>query len=223
MKGTAPNLRHIPLADSRILSPLTTFPSKVSYYLPPYLPPHRTGISAESRHRSTTGALARIHETPVSILDASLAVNVRGVWLGTKHAVRQFLAQEPSPNSSSRGWIINFASILASTGLSGATSYCASKGAVLQLTRATALEYARDKIHVNAIQPGFTDTHFLETMYASAPGGREGAAKTLNVLHPWGRTGRAEDIARVAVFLAGEGVGWVTGSSIVVDGGYLAQ
>lgn len=223
MKGTAPNLRHIPLADSRILSPLTTFPSKVSYYLLPYLPPHRTGISAESRHRSATGALARIHETPVSILDASLAVNVRGVWLGTKHAVRQFLAQEPAGNSSSRGWIINFASILASTGLSGATSYCASKGAVLQLTRATALEYARDKIHVNAIQPGFTDTHFLETMYASAPGGRDGAAKTLNVLHPWGRTGRAEDIARVAVFLAGEGVGWVTGSSIVVDGGYLAQ
>lgn len=188
-------------------------------------------------HRKTTQSATtpRLHETDVSVLDASLAVNVRGVWLGTKHAVRQFLAQNEQEgqqqgtpinshtNSNSRGWIINLASILASVGLSGSTSYCTSKGAVLQLTRSAALEYARDGIHVNAIQPGFTDTHLLETMYALTPGGRDGAGKVLNTLHPWGRTGRVEDIARVAVFLAGEGVSWVTGSSIVVDGGYLAQ
>lgn len=195
-------------------------------------------------HRNTTRSTTspRLHETDVSVLDATLAVNVRGVWLGTKHAVRQFLAQNaqqqqeqqstnpsyttgtgPSRTGNSRGWIINLASILASVGLSGSTSYCASKGAVLQLTRSAALEYARDGIHVNAIQPGFTETHLLETLYALTPGGRDGAGKVLNTLHPWGRTGRVEDIARVAVFLAGEGVSWVTGSSIVVDGGYLAQ
>ncbi|KEF58303.1 uncharacterized protein A1O9_06229 [Exophiala aquamarina CBS 119918] len=191
------------------------------------LPRRPTGISAESAARSTaTGSLTRIHETPVSTLDASLAVNVRGVWLGTKHAVAQMLTQEPraaAPAGASRGWVINLASILASTGLVGATSYCASKGAVLNLTRAAALEYAPDKIHINAIQPGFTDTHFLETLYATAPGGRDAVLQKLNVAHPWGRTGRPEDVARVAVFLAGDGVGWVTGSSIVVDGGYLAQ
>ena len=163
------------------------------------------------------------------MLDASLAVNVRGVWLGTKHAVAQMLAQEPlaptAPGTPtpSRGWIINMASILSSAGLPGATSYCTSKGAVLNLTRAAALEYAADRIHVNAIQPGFTDTHFLETLYATAPGGRDAVQQRLNVAHPWGRTGRAVDIARVAVFLAGEGVGWVTGTGFVVDGGYLAQ
>jgi NAD(P)-dependent dehydrogenase (short-subunit alcohol dehydrogenase family) len=190
-----------------------------------YSPSSPTGISAESVKRSnTTGSLARIHETDVAVLDASLAVNVRGVWLGTKHACAQFLSQEPwNATTGERGWIINLASIMASAGLVGATSYCASKGAVLQLTRAAALEYAPDKIHVNAIQPGFTDTHLLETLYATAPGGRDSVAKHLNTVHPWGRTGRPEDIARVAAFLAGEGVGWVTGTGIVVDGGYLAQ
>ena len=84
-------------------------------------------------------------------------------------------------------------------------------------------QYAADKIHINAIQPGFTDTHFLETLYATAPGGKVSVDKHLSVVHPWGRTGRPEDIARVAVFLAGDGVSWVTGTSIVADGGYLAQ
>lgn len=227
----------------------------------------RTGISAESSQTSPSGAMPRIHETDVSVLDKTLAVNVRGVWLGTKHAVAQFLAQEPrrgrrgngltysdtdptnsisgsnshpdsgtnsneNPTSVSasvstsdsateihRGWIINLASILGSVGLPGASSYSASKGAVLQLTRATALEYARDGIHINALQPGFTDTHILENMYARSPG----AAQHLSTLHPWGRTGRAEEIARAAVFLAGEGASWITGTSIAVDGGYLAQ
>lgn len=158
----------------------------------------------------------------MSTLDRTLAVNVRGVWLGTKYAVAQFLAQQPL-SGGSRGWIINLSSILGSAGLLGATSYCASKGAVLQMTRATALEYAADGIHVNAIQPGFTDTHILETMYAKGTGGKDAVAKYLSGLHPMGRTGRPEDIARVAVFLAGVGVSFVTGTSLVVDGGYLAQ
>jgi len=188
---------------------------------------NNAGISAEVKAQDYSGAFKRIHETDVSILDLTLAVNVRGVWLGTKHAAAQFLAQQPHPTFGSsgpdthRGWIINLGSILSSAGLAGASSYCASKGAVLQLTRATALEYARDGIHVNAIQPGFTDTALLEKMYEK--GGEQDVEKLLNTLHPWGRTGRAEDIAKIAVFLAGEGAGWVTGHGLVVDGGYLAQ
>lgn len=128
-----------------------------------------------------------------------------------------------SPSDIHRGWIINLASIAASVGIAGASSYCTSKGAVLQLTRTTALEYAKDGIHINAIQPGFADTPLLENMYAKAEGGRAGVDQLMVMLHPWGRTGRPEDIARVAVFLAGEGATWVTGSGVVVDGGYLAQ
>ena len=209
------------------------------------------GISAETTTQGYTGAGTRTHETDVSILDRTLAINVRGVWLGTKYAVRQFLTQKPHPlwglspwnnpsqasseNNPSendnpsqalesspdihRGWIINIASILSSVGLAGSTTYCASKGAVLQLTRSTALEYAKDGIHINAIQPGFVDTHILESMYEKVPG----IDQALKTLHPWGRTGRSEEIARMAVYLAGEGASWVTGSSMVVDGGYLAQ
>lgn len=207
-KETTP--RSFPSADIHqfIVSMLTTF-----------LP---TGISAEATREGFKGIPQRIHETDVKILDRSLAINVRGVWLGTKHAVAQFLTQEPrDPSLPDRGWVINLASIFSSVGSPGVSSYCASKGAVLQITRATALEYARDGIHINAIQPGFTDTHLLETMYEKV--GTENVHKSLNTLHPWGRTGKPADIARVAVFLAGEGAGWVTGSGVVVDGGYLAQ
>ncbi|KIX96935.1 uncharacterized protein Z520_07049 [Fonsecaea multimorphosa CBS 102226] len=198
---------------------------------------NNAGISAETTSRkyldSTSGAIPRIHETSVDAMDKTYAVNIRGVWLGTKYAVTQMLAQDPHPRFSRtsptttatadvhRGWIINLASILASAGLAGASPYCASKGAVLNMTRAIALEYARDGIHVNAIQPGFTDTHILETMYAKM--GRENMDALMKATHPWGRTGRAEDIARAAVFLAGEGASWITGQSVVVDGGYLAQ
>nr|KAK5434571.1 hypothetical protein LTR18_010446 [Exophiala xenobiotica] len=243
---------------------------------------NNAGISAETTAKTYTGVRTRTHETDISILDRSLSINVRGVWLGTKYAVRQFLTQNPHPlwgyspyydasnNTSSsldasdasdasaddkndknendntpsspsgpsdnnnnnntsteihRGWIINTASILSSVGLPGSTTYCLSKGAVLQLTRSTALEYSRDGIHINAIQPGFVDTHILESMYQHG-GGVGGAAvvdQHLKSLHPWGRTGRPEEIARMAVFLAGEGASWITGAGMVVDGGYLAQ
>jgi NAD(P)-dependent dehydrogenase (short-subunit alcohol dehydrogenase family) len=222
---------------------------------------NNAGISAETTAKNYTGVRTRTHETDISILDRSLSINVRGVWLGTKYAVRQFLTQNPHPlwgyspyyyasnNTSSsssssaddkndkndndnhtsseihRGWIINTASILSSVGLPGSTTYCLSKGAVLQLTRSTALEYSRDGIHINAIQPGFVDTHILESMYQHG-GGVGGAAvvdQHLKSLHPWGRTGRPEEIARMAVFLAGEGASWITGAGMVVDGGYLAQ
>ncbi|OAP59446.1 hypothetical protein AYL99_06744 [Fonsecaea erecta] len=191
---------------------------------------NNAGISAEAGSREYTGSFPRIHETDVAAMDKTYQVNIRGVWLGTKYAVTQMLAQEPHPRFSRsaggagdvhRGWIINLASILASAGLAGTSPYCASKGAVLNLTRATALEYAKDGIHINAIQPGFTDTHILENMYTKI--GREKMDAMMKLWHPWGRTGKAEDIARAAVFLAGDGASWMTGTSVVVDGGFLAQ
>lgn len=170
--------------------------------------------------------MQRLHESPLSVLDLTYQVNIKSVWLGTKYACAQFLSQEPHPLHSRtthgatedvhRGWVINLASILGSVGLSGATSYALSKGAVLNFTRSAALEYAKDGIHINAIQPGFTDTSLLEKMYAKM--GTEAMGNLMSQIHPWGRTGRVEDVARVAVFLAGEGASWVTGHGLVVDG-----
>ncbi|OCT53957.1 Bacilysin biosynthesis oxidoreductase [Cladophialophora carrionii] len=192
---------------------------------------NNAGIAAETKSPTYNGVFQRIHETPLSVLDLTYQINIKGVWLGTKHACAQFLAQEPHPlhgrtatgatQDVHRGWIINLASILGSVGLAGASSYALSKGAVMNLTRATALEYAKDGIHVNCIQPGFTDTNMLENMYSRM--GPDAMAQYMASVHPWGRTGRVEDIARVAVFLAGEGSSWVTGHGLAVDGGYLAQ
>ena len=107
--------------------------------------------------------------------------------------------------------------------MSGASSYAATKGAVLQMTKAIAIEYAKDKIHVNSIHPGFTETNMLESIFAND--GTEGVAMhgMLESVHPWGRLGKPEDIAKAAVFLAGDGASWMTGHGLVVDGGYIAQ
>lgn len=86
------------------------------------------------------------------------------------------------------------------------------------MTRSCALEYARDRIHINCINPGFAETSLLEGMRGEA-----GYSEMLNQLHPWGRPAVPEDIAKMAVFLAGPGASFVTGAPFVVDGGYTAQ
>ena len=107
--------------------------------------------------------------------------------------------------------------------MSGASSYAATKGAVLQMTKAVAIEYAKDKIHVNSIHPGFTETNMLEGIFASDGTDVKATHGMLESIHPWGRLGRPEDIAKAALFLAGDGASWMTGHGLVVDGGYIAQ
>ncbi|KIW79464.1 hypothetical protein Z517_06076 [Fonsecaea pedrosoi CBS 271.37] len=179
---------------------------------------NNAGILAEA---GTPTVFPRIHETPESVWDADMAVNAKGVWLGMKYATEQMLKQEPHQPSMDRGWIVNIASIVSLVGYAGTSSYDASKGAVLQMTKAVALEYAKDRIHVNSLHPGFTDTALLEPLKIA--GGPDATRRSLADLHPWGTVGRAEDIAKVAVFLASDGASWCTGAPFIVDGGYLAQ
>lgn len=94
-------------------------------------------------------------------------------------------------------------------------------GAVLQMTRACALEYAADHIHINCINPGFVETTMLEPMRKRM--GQETFSAMILQMHPWGRGAHAEDIAKMAVFLAGPGASFCTGAPFVVDGGYIAQ
>ncbi len=185
---------------------------------------NNAGISAVIKSTAfQNGTKCRPHEIEAEVLDTDYAVNVRGTFLGIKHAAAQFLKQEPHV-SGDRGWIINICSVVGLVALPGTASYCMSKGAVLQLTKAVALDYAKDKIHVNCINPGWIETAMLEPMMAQN-GGDQAEAKTnwIRGLHPWGRMAVPEDIASMAVFLAGPGASFCTGGAFVVDGGYTAQ
>ena len=117
------------------------------------------------------------------------------------------------------GAIINIASQLGSVAVRNKGAYCASKGGVLQLTRAMALDHAVDGIRVNALSPGAVLTERLTALYGS----EEAASAALAPLHPIEHLGRPSDVAGAAVFLASDEARFVTGSNLVVDGGYSAQ
>ncbi|MBM2323679.1 MULTISPECIES: SDR family NAD(P)-dependent oxidoreductase [Marivita] len=117
------------------------------------------------------------------------------------------------------GVIINIASQLGSVAVRNRAAYCASKGGVLPLTRAVALDHAADGIRVNSLSPGAVMTERLTTLFGS----EEAVNTALVDRHPIGRIGIPSDIAGAAVFLASDDASFMTGSDLVVDGGYLAQ
>lgn len=140
-----------------------------------------------------------LHLTDVSWFDKTMAINLRGVWLGIKYAVTQMLEQPPHP-SGDRGWIINISSIYGLVAGQGVSSYCASKGGVTNMTKAAALDYAKDRIHINSLHPGFAETSLLEPMKKGL--GNEAATAHVAGLHPWGRLAWPEDIAKVRAVLS---------------------
>lgn len=144
-----------------------------------------------------------------------LAVNLDGVFLGMRHA-------GPALAESGGGSVINISSILGKVGLANATSYCASKGGVMLLTKAAALEWAPLKIRVNSIHPGFIDTPMVSDALHRAENGNE-AREMIISRHALGRLGVAREIADGVVFLASDESSFMTGSELVIDGGYTAQ
>ena len=159
---------------------------------------------------------ARIHETPEERFDEIIAVNLKGVWLGTKYAVLQMLAQGQG------GSIINTASLSSLLGIERQGSYGAAKGGVAQLARVTAVEYAADGIRCNSICPGGILTPILYGPGRSAGETREAAEAMLAQAQPIPRAGLPRDIADAAVYLASDESSFVTGHSLVVDGGINA-
>ncbi len=145
--------------------------------------------------------------------DRLMAVNVKGVWLCMKHEINQMLAQ------GSGGVIVNTSSVGGVIGAARQPIYGATKHAVLGLTRAAGVEYARKGIRVNAVCPGIIDTEMTERALAREPK----RAAYIEQAHPIGRLGQAEEIARAVVFLSSEDAGFVVGHPLLVDGGMTAR
>lgn len=156
------------------------------------------------------------HEITEEEWDKVMNVNVKGVFLCTKHAL-------PLMRAAGGGSIINLSSIYGITGASDIPPYHASKGAVRLMTKTDALIYAGDGIRVNSVHPGYIWTPLVEAMANESEEGPEEFRKKLDSLHPLGHVGRPEDIAHGILYLASDESRFVTGSELVIDGGYTAQ
>ncbi|MCQ4158472.1 SDR family oxidoreductase [Roseomonas sp. GC11] len=152
--------------------------------------------------------------TAVEDWDAVLRANLGGTWLWARAVL-------PAMRRQGGGSIITVASQLARAGGRGNSAYIAAKGAILSLTRTMALDFAAEGIRVNAILPGAIETPMLARSFARHPDPAVPRAASI-ARHPLGRLGRPEEVAEAALFLAGEGSSFTTGSEILVDGGWLA-
>ena len=149
--------------------------------------------------------------------DQVMGVNAKGVFLCCREAVRQMLAQDPPGGSV----VIN-GSISGLAGIPGQAPYAPSKGAVVQLTRQLAVEYARRGVRVNCVCPGTVDTAVLRRAMAMSADS-QAFLDLLIAGHPIGRIARAEEIAAAVVFLASDEASFITGAILPVDGGYTAR
>ena len=138
-------------------------------------------------------------------------INAKGVFLGTKAAI-------PEMRKVGGGSIINISSIYGLVGSPGSTAYHASKGAVRLLTKSTAIQYASEGIRANSVHPGLIETPMTERITANPESLHRYISGT-----PLGRMGEPDDVAYGVLFLASEESSFMTGSELVIDGGWTAQ
>jgi NAD(P)-dependent dehydrogenase (short-subunit alcohol dehydrogenase family) len=143
--------------------------------------------------------------------DRVININLKGVWLCLKYEIRQMLKQ------GSGGAIVNMASINGLVGAVGAAAYSASKHGVIGLTQTGALENAKTGIRINAVCPGFIETPMADRIFRVP-----GLQKYILSCHPIGRLGRPTEIAEAVVWMCSDQASFMTGQSLVLDGGLLA-
>ena len=161
------------------------------------------------------GSTQTVVDTPDDLWEAVFAVNVRGTFLCSKVTI-------PHMIEAGGGVIVNTASVAGLVGLKNRAAYCASKGAVVSLTRAMAVDHVQQKIRCNCICPGTVDSPWVGRLLEASPDPvAERAA--LVARQPMGRLGTPEEVARAAVYLASDDADFVTGSALVIDGGLTAQ
>jgi NAD(P)-dependent dehydrogenase (short-subunit alcohol dehydrogenase family) len=162
-----------------------------------------------------TGVNKPTHEITEDEWNALMVINVNGVFLCTKHAVISML-------ETGGGSIINLSSIYGLISAPDIPPYHASKGAVRLMSKTDALLYAKNNIRVNSVHPGFIWTPLVEKFLAQQ-GDVAAGREALNRLHPLGHVGEPEDIAYGILYLASDESKFVTGSELVIDGGYTAH
>jgi NAD(P)-dependent dehydrogenase (short-subunit alcohol dehydrogenase family) len=148
--------------------------------------------------------------------DRVQAINVKGVFFGTKHAV-------PHMRQAGSGSIINLSSIAGLIGIGGIAPYHASKGAVRLMTKNDAITYAPERIRVNSIHPAYIWTPMVENHLRATAPDLEAAKVAAGAAHPIGHMGEPDDIAWAVVWLGSDEAKFVTGAEIVIDGGYTAR
>jgi NAD(P)-dependent dehydrogenase (short-subunit alcohol dehydrogenase family) len=157
------------------------------------------------------GSTTTAPETPLEVWEGVFAVNARGTFLCCKHAI-------PRMAAAGGGSVVNMASVAGLVGLKNRAAYCASKGAVVALTRALALDHVADRVRVNCICPGTVDSPWVRRLVADA--GESWDA--LLARQPMGRLGSPEEIAEAVMYVASDAAAFMTGSAIVIDGGLSA-
>jgi NAD(P)-dependent dehydrogenase (short-subunit alcohol dehydrogenase family) len=160
----------------------------------------------------TYGENPSLSDQPDSEYDHIMNVNVKGVWLSMKYEIVQMLKQ-------GSGTIVNTSSVLGVVAMPSVPLYTASNYAVEGLTKAAALQYAKSGIRINAVGPGAISTE----MFEKATGGQDEAKAYMARIHPMGRVGQPSEVANAVLWLSSDQASFVTGETLMVDGGYIAQ
>jgi NAD(P)-dependent dehydrogenase (short-subunit alcohol dehydrogenase family) len=159
------------------------------------------------------GALGPLEGVSTENWDRTFAVLLRSVFLGIKHSI-------PHMRKSGGGSIISTASTAGILGQAGPLVYSIAKAGVIHLTKCAAVELAKDRIRVNCICPGGINTPLL---HKHIPGGEATTPQLLQLTQPLARPGTPDDIAGMALYLASDDAEWVTGTAMIVDGGFVAR
>ena len=169
-------------------------------------------INALINNAGISGADKPTHELTENEWDAVMNVNLKGVFFCTKHAI-------PYMKKAGNGSIVNLSSIYGLVGAGDVPAYHASKGAVRLMAKNDAITYAKDNIRVNSVHPGFIWTPMVEGFSHND----EQAKKQINELHPLGHMGEPIDIAYGILYLVSDESKFITGSELVIDGGYTCR
>jgi 2-keto-3-deoxy-L-fuconate dehydrogenase len=157
------------------------------------------------------GSTTNAPDTPLEVWENVFAVNARGTFLCCKHAI-------PGMVQRGGGAIVNIASVAGLVGLPNRAAYCASKGAVIALTRALAIDHVRQGVRVNAVCPGTVDSPWVRRLVDEVGESFD----ALRARQPMGRLGTTEEIAQAVLYLASDAAAFITGTGLVIDGGLTA-
>ena len=171
------------------------------------------GLDFAVNNAGIEGLQAPTAEYTLEDWDRVINVNLRGQWICMKHEIDIMLDHDG-------GSIVNISSILGKVGFARAPAYTAAKHGLIGLTKAAALEYSDQGVRVNAVCPGFIETPMLDRAGITTD---EDTRQSIVALHPIGRLGTSEEVAEAIVWISSDEASFVTGHSLLVDGGYTAK